>query len=244
MLKAGPAKKVTIYVAREAKFRGQSVYAAILDFLFFRKISGAMVSEGVAGFGPDHHLQTTQIVALSVNLPMKIEFTESTEVVDELLPKLHELAGTGRIEVQETTVLKAPGAAQHDVKPGTAPALKQQGKAKQMCIYIGEKDKWHGRPLHTALLESMRANDIAGATVYQGILGYGANQRIHQEKALHVSEDLPVMLSAVDTEERLRAFLPILDDMVLQGMVVLSDVEITKYTHDVSASERRKEERQ
>lgn len=242
MLKAGAAKKVTIYVARETKFRGQPVYSAILDFLFFRKISGAMVSQGVAGFGADHHLQTTQIVAISVNLPMKIEFTESTEVVNELLPKLYELAGTGRIEVQDVTVLKAPdGPAANQ---GIVRALKQQGKAKQMCIYIGEKDKWQGRPLHTALLESMRANDIAGATVYQGILGYGANRRIHQEKALHLSEDMPVMLSAVDTEEKLQAFLPILDDMVLQGLVVLSDVEVTKYTHDAAASERRKEERQ
>ena len=79
-----------------------------------------------------------------------------------------------------------------------------------MRIFIGENDKWNGKPLHNALIESMRANDIAGVTVYQGILGYGANRRIHKDAALHLSHDRPMMLSVVDTEERLRAFLPVL----------------------------------
>ena len=83
--------------------------------------------------------------------------------------------------------------------------------------------------MHQAILESMRANDIAGATVYQGILGYGANRKIHEQKALSLSHHRPILLSVVDTEEKLRAFLPILDDMVQQGLVVFSDVDIIKY---------------
>ena len=76
-----------------------------------------------------------------------------------------------------------------------------------MRIFIGENDKWNDKPLHKALVESMRANDIAGVTVYQGILGYGANRRIHRDSALHLSHDRPMMLSVVDTEEKLaRAF--------------------------------------
>ena len=102
-----------------------------------------------------------------------------------------------------------------------------------MRIYIGENDKWHNKPLYQALVESLRANDIAGVTVYHGILGYGANRRIHQQKTMHLSHDRPIMLSIVDTEEKLRAFTPILDDMVTQGLVVLSDVDIVKYTHTV-----------
>ena len=77
-----------------------------------------------------------------------------------------------------------------------------------MRIFVGENDKWNGKPLHKALIESMRANDIAGVTVYQGILGYGANRRIHKETTLNLSHDRPMMLSVVDTEERLRAFSP------------------------------------
>jgi hypothetical protein len=112
-----------------------------------------------------------------------------------------------------------------------------------MRIFIGENDKWHDKPLHKALVESMRANDIAGVTVNPGILGYGANRRIHKDTTLHLSHDRPMMLSVVDTEEKLRAFFPILDSMVQQGLVVLSDVDVVKYTHDYERESRRKEVR-
>jgi PII-like signaling protein len=230
MLKSGPAKKVTVYVGEDHQYHGQSLYAAILDFLFYRGISGATVLRGIAGFGADHHLHTTRIERLTENLPIRIEFIESREKVEELLPKLHELAGTGLIDVQDTTVVKPSEAASTQAAP--SPALRLEGKAKLMRIFIGENDKWHDKPLHRALVESMRANDIAGVTVYQGILGYGANRRIHRDTALHLSHDRPIMLSVVDTDEKLRAFRPMLDEMVQQGLVVLSDVDIVKYTHD------------
>src|SRR5271163_3804973 len=87
MLKPGPAKKVSIYVGEDHQYHGQSVYAAILNFLFYHGISGASVARGIAGFGADHHLHTTRIERLTENLPIKIEFIESPEKVDELLPK-------------------------------------------------------------------------------------------------------------------------------------------------------------
>ena len=243
MLKAGPAKKVTIYVGEDHQYHGQSLYSAILNFLFYHGISGASVVRGVAGFGADHHLHTTRIEVASGDLPMKIEFIESAEKVEEVLPKLHDLAGTGLIEIQDTMVFKPAEVEKKKGAQDSLPSLKRQGKAKLMRIYVGENDKWHGKPLHKALIESMRANDIAGVTIYQGILGYGANRRIHKDSALHLSHDRPVMLSVVDTEEKLRAYFPLLDEMVQQGLVVLSDVDIIKYTHNFATSERRKESR-
>jgi PII-like signaling protein len=240
MLKTGPAKKVAVYVNEDQKYHGHAVYAAILDYLFYRGVSGASVARGIAGFGADHKLHTTRILALTDNLPVKIEFIESPEKVEELLPKLQEMAGTGLIEIQDTTIAKAADASQKSRREAAGPALKRESSARLMRIYIGENDKWGNKPLYQALLESMRANDIAGATVYQGILGYGANRRIHQEKALSLSHDRPILLSVVDTEEKLHAFFPILDDMIQQGLVVLSNVEIIKYSHDYQGEERRK----
>jgi PII-like signaling protein len=189
-------------------------------------------------------LHTTRILRLTENLPIKIQFVESPEKVDELLPKLHEMVGTGLIEIQDTTVAKPSETSRQRAPQDTIPALKREGKAKLMRIYIRENDKWHDKPLHQALLESMRANDIAGVTVYQGILGYGKNRRLHQQKTLSLSHDRPILLSVVDTEEKLRAFLPILDDMVQQGLVVFSNVDIIKYTHNYQGEERRKAVRQ
>ena len=237
MLKTGPAKKVTIYVGEDHQYHGQSLYSAILNFLFYRGISGASVLKGIAGFGADHHLHSTRIEALSGDLPIQIEFIESADKVEELLPKLRELAGTGLIEIQDTMVVKPAETEKKHAAAERLPAVKLQGKAKLMRIFVGENDKWRGQPLHKALIESMRANDIAGVTVYHGILGYGANRRIHKDSALHLSHDRPIMLSVIDTEEKLRAYAPVLDQMVQQGLVVLSDVDIIKYTHNLGSAE-------
>jgi len=244
MLASGPAKKVSIYVGEDHQYHGNTLYAAILDYLFYRGVSGATVVRGIAGFGADHHLHTTRILRLTENLPIKVEFIESPEKVAELLPKLQEMAGTGLIEVQDTTVVKPPEVSAKNSSEVQSPAAKREGKAKLMRIFIGENDKWRDKPLYRALVECMRANDIAGVTVYQGILGYGANRRIHQQKTLSLSHDRPIMLSVVENEEKLRGFLPLLDDMVQQGLVVLSNVDIVKYTHDYHAKELKKEARQ
>jgi PII-like signaling protein len=242
-MKAGPAKKVSIYVGQDHQYHGESVYAAILEFLFYHKVSGASVTRGIAGFGADHHMHTDRILVLAENLPMKVEFIETSEKVEELLPKLHEMVGTGLIEIQDTTIVKPSESTKQAARQESTPPLRREAKAKLMRIFIGENDKWNGKPLHKALIECMRKNDIAGVTVYQGILGYGANRRIHKDSALHLSHDRPMMLSVVDTEDRLRSFLAVLDDMVQQGLVVFSDVDVIKYTHNYRETERRKEER-
>ncbi len=134
------------------------------------------------------------------------------------------------IEIQETTVAKPPHVSRK--KERLPPAhLKMEGKAKLMRIYVGESDRWKDKPLHKALVEAMRANDIAGVTVYRGILGYGAHRRVHKEKPLHLSRDSSIMLSVVDTEEKIRSFLPLVDEMVEEGLVVLSDVDIINYSY-------------
>ena len=230
MLNAGKAVKVTIYLSEGSKHHGISTYSRILDFLFFRGISGATVLKGVAGFGADHHLHSAEHLQISDHLPLKIEFIESQEKVDELLGKLQELAGSGLIEMQETTVAK-PAEPSKVKKLVPSEHVKIEGKALIMRIYVGESDRWNDRPLHQALVEAMRANDIAGVTVYRVVLGYGAHHRIHREIPLHLSHDASIMLSAIDTEDKLRAFLPLVERMVEEGLVVMSDVEIIKYAH-------------
>lgn len=230
MLNAGKAVKVSIYLSEGSGRHGISSYSRILDFLFFRGVSGATVLKGVAGFGADHHLHSADLLQISDHLPLKIEFIESRKKVDELLRKLEELAGSGLIEIQETIVAK-PAQPSKVKKLVPSEHVKIEGKAQMMRIYVGESDGWKDRPLHQALVEAMRANDIAGVTVYRGILGYGAHRRVHKESPLHLSHDGSIMLSAIDTEEKLRAFLPIVEQMVQEGLVVISDVEIIKYAH-------------
>jgi len=242
VLTAGPGKKVGIYVAEDQQYHGSAAYAAILDFLFFHGVAGATVTRGIAGFGADHHLHTDRLVDLATRLPVKIEFIETAEKAEELLPKLHTMAGTGLIEMHDTTIVKPAEKKQKQIEPD-GPALKRESKAKMMRIYVGENDKWNGKPLYEAIVNGLRAHDIAGVTVYRGILGYGANRRIHKDAALSLSHDRPILLSVVDTEEKLKAFMPVLDQMVQQGLVVLSDAEVIKYAYDYQKGDRRQEAR-
>jgi PII-like signaling protein len=235
MLQPGKAVKVTIYLSQGATHHGVPVYSSILDFLFYRGVSGATVTRGLAGFGADHHMHSQSSVEISDRLPIKIEFIESQEKVDALLGKLEELSGSGLVEIQETTVVK-PAQVSRAAKPVTPDHIRIEGKAQMMRIYLSEEDQWNDKPLYKALVEAMRANDIAGVTVYRGILGYGAHRRIHKDKPLLPAHHGSVMLSAIDTAEKLNAFLPLVDQMVQEGLVVFSDVDIIKYAYQPQGS--------
>jgi PII-like signaling protein len=108
--------------------------------------------------------------------------------------------------------------------------MKLEGKAKMLRIHFGESDKWHGKPLYQAIVEKCRELDIAGATVYRGVEGYGASSRIHREHLLR-SSDLPIMVSVIDTEQNISKLIPVLDEMVDEGMIATSDVEVIRYVH-------------
>ena len=238
MLSPGKAVKVTIYLSEGSTHHGVPIYSSILDFLFYRGIAGATVTKGIAGFGADHHMHSSNLIDISDHLPIKIEFIESRENVDAMLGKLEEMAGTGMIETQETTIAKP--AQTSKAKPIVHPEhLKIEGNAQMMRIYLSEEDRWNGKPLYKALVEAMRANDIAGVTVYKGILGYGAHRRMHQDESLFSSHHGSVMLSAIDTAEKLRAFLPMVDQMVEEGLVVFSDVEVIKYAYRATDAQQK-----
>lgn len=228
MLQSGKALKVSIYLTEGSRHHGVATESSILDFLFYRGVSDATMFKGVAGFGADHHLHSSSFVELSDQLPVKIEFIESKEKVDDLLGKLTELAGSGMIEIQETMIAKPPGLplAAAEAEPAHR---KIGGKAKLLRIYIDEADRWNEKPLHEALVEALRANEMAGVTVYRGILGYGADGKLHQQKAL--AHDASLMLSVIDREDRIAGFMPILEKMVRNGMAVLSDVDIITYRY-------------
>jgi uncharacterized protein len=115
--------------------------------------------------------------------------------------------------------------------------VKLEGKAQMLRIYFGEDDKWNDKPLYRAIVEKCRELDIAGATVLRGIAGYGASTLIHRSHLLSLSHDAPVMVSVIDSEEKIRKLIPFLDQVVDEGLIAVSEVEVIKYVHqDASRS--------
>jgi len=107
--------------------------------------------------------------------------------------------------------------------------VKIEGEGKLLRLFIGESDTWHGKPLYHAIVERVRSEGMAGATVIRGIEGFGADSHLHTSRILRLSEDLPVVIEIVDTAERIDRIVPILDDMVSEGMLTLERVQIVSY---------------
>lgn len=110
--------------------------------------------------------------------------------------------------------------------------MKIEGDAKRVRVYIGESDQWHGKPLFAAIVERCRAEGFAGATVLRGIEGFGAHSRIHTARILRLSEDLPIVVEIVDRPDRIERLLPMLDEMVREGLITIEDVHVLKYVTD------------
>ncbi len=108
--------------------------------------------------------------------------------------------------------------------------MKIKGQALLLRIFIGEKDKADGKPLYKKIVEILKENDIAGATVVRGILGYGASSRIHSASILAISEDLPIVIEAVDKEEKINNVIPKIEPFIKNGLITLEKVNVIKYS--------------
>jgi PII-like signaling protein len=234
MLSKGIAKKVTIYLNEDTQHHLTPLYESLLAFLVHKGVAGATVTRALSGFGAHRIIHTPKIEALAEHLPVRLEFIETAEKVEELLPTLYDMVTDGLIEVQDTTVVKIAA------KEKRQPELKQSrerkaGKAKLMRIFLGEADRWNGEPLYDAMIQRLRMIDVAGATVYRGILGYGVKGHTHKQNRLHTSRDLPIMISVVETEDKLKQAAELVEEMLQDGLIVVSDVDIVRIFHAEAA---------
>jgi PII-like signaling protein len=238
MLTKGPAKKVTIFLNEDTQRHMSALHDSIMTFLLHKGVAGATATRAYSGFGSHQSLHTPDVEVLAQHLPIRIEFIDTKEKVDEVLPTLYEMVSDGLIEVQDTTVVKSVDA--KAARTGTAPESKpphdrKQGPAKLLRVFIGEADKLNGEPLYDAIVKRLIMMDIAGATVYRGILGYGAKGHEHKATFFHPMRDLPIMISVIDTAEKIAAAAEVIEGMLEDGLIVTSDVEMVRLVRPAAA---------
>lgn len=239
MLDRGPAKRLIVTVNEASRWHGRSLFNALLELFQHKGLAGATVSRGIAGFTGRGAIHTINVVDLSSDLPVRIEVVDAAEAIERVLPDVYDMVDKGLVEVQDTNVIKfATGQTPAVPAAKKGDLMRLIGKSKMLCVYIGEDDKWEGEPLYEAIVKRAAQLDIAGATVYRGILGYGAHKRVHRHKTLTFSSDDPIMITMVDEEEKVNKMLAALETMVTGGcMIALSDVTVVKYVEHGSERE-------
>jgi PII-like signaling protein len=145
------------------------------------------------------------------------------------------MVSDGLIEVQETSVVKIT---RKSAKPEPKlPHARTEGRARLLRVFLGEADKWHDELLYDAIVKKLRMMEIAGATVYRGILGYGAKGHQHRQGFFHVSRDMPLMVSVIDSPEKIAAAAEVIEGMLDDGLIVISDADIVRLVRNPKPAE-------
>jgi PII-like signaling protein len=220
------ARRLVVYV-NESRRRGlRPLWREVLDTLHRHGLSGATATRGLVGFGASGKLHEDLTPDAMPDLPVTIEAIDEASRIDAALPDVDVLVEDGLVAVHDVSIVKA-----RPRKPKTeSPVMHQKltGKAKMLRVHVGANDTWEGEPLWEALVKRFHQLDLAGATVYRGIEGYGASGRIHRRPAWR-SADEPITVVAVDAAEKIDKALPYLDQMVGSGLVAISDVDVILY---------------
>jgi len=230
----GPAKRLVVYVSENQRWHHKPVWREVVDLCHKHGLAGTTATKGLVGFGHTGSMHEDLSPDVIPDLHITIEAIDEPEKIDRVPPDLDLVVQDGLIAVQDTQVIKArPRSTRPEVSH--MPHQKLTGKAKMLRVHTGANDTWEGEPLHLALVKRFHQLDLAGATVYRGIEGYGATGRIHR-KPVFRSGDEPVTVVAVDSAEKIEKALPYLDQMVGSGLVAISDVDVILYRETAGAA--------
>lgn len=237
MLPKGVAKKVTIYLNKDTRTHMEPLWSAVLGFLRHKHVAGATLFRAEIGFGTHEQLHDLRSEYISEHSAVRIEFIDTPERVEDLLPTLYEMVTDGLITVQDLTVVKsvAKDAKAKRPEPEVPKKIVKQS-AKMVRIYLGESDKYKDEPLFEAIVKTLRMLDFSGATVYRGILGYGAKGHTHKGGRFHLSHDLPIMISVVEKPDKVSELVRVVAEMMKDGIIVTSDVELHHIVHEIPTS--------
>jgi PII-like signaling protein len=211
-------------------------------------LAGATVLRGIMGFG-SHGVIHASPWSLVQHVPVIVEFVDAAERITAFLPVLdrHLIGGMATLERANVVMYRhgkddSPGSLQLGdmIAPrSTVPKIQTTGTRMRidedgvlLRVFIGESDRFEGKPLHEAVVQKARELGLAGATVLRGSEGFGANSVVHKAALLEMSSDLPIVIEIVDTEPRVRQLLPHLESMVREGMITMEYVVILIYRHD------------
>jgi len=235
------------HLSNFAGHRDEPLYQWIVEMARRDGLQGATVLKGVAGLRPSGAVLLESPWKLAQELPVIIEVIDTVPRIEALLAKVEPVfpEGTITLERARVVVYRADGGRAARLAAGEASVVESKDASAAsevrtmklpeegvlLRIFIGEADREPGRdrPLYQAIVQRARDAHLAGATVLKGPLGFGKHSRVHSAKLLELSSDLPIVVEIVDAEEKINAFLPVVDELVTEGLVTLEAVRVLKY---------------
>jgi PII-like signaling protein len=226
------------------RHRSEPLYQWIVETARRLHLQGATVLKGIMGLGPDGTLLKEKSWAIAQNLPVVVEVVDRPHPIEALLAQVEPSFHDGAITLERAHVIlyrsaaDAPKAASPDaIAASEGSAIREVRTMKTseagllLRIFIGDSDRGPGGggTLYEAIVRRAREAGLAGATVLKGPMGFGKHSLVHAAKVLELSTDLPVIVEIVDSEEKIRTFIPIVDGLVGEGLVTLEAVRILKY---------------
>jgi uncharacterized protein len=231
-----------------ARHGAEPLYQWIVEAAHREGLQGATILKGFMGLRPDGSIISEHAWALAQEVPVIVEAVDGPRHVERLLGRVEPSFKEGTITLERAHVVLYRGG-DADLKPkdvvpradviatkGASAAwevksMKMPEEGVLLRIFIGESDREKGtdRPLYEAIVQRARAAHLAGATVLKGPMGFGRHSRMHTARLLALSTDLPVLIEIVDAEESIQAFMPVVDELVTEGLVTLEAVRIIKY---------------
>jgi uncharacterized protein len=214
-------------------------------------LAGATVLRGILGLDVTGQLLESSAWSLVDHVPVVVEIVDSAQAVGRFLSVVEETVPEGMATLERAHVIlyrqgkgEAAKAAMRLESPGPVaplstlpspeefPAMKLSEDGQLVRVFIGESDVWEGQPLYRAIVLKARELGLAGATVLRGPMGFGANSRLHTDKLLELSTDLPIIVELVDGPEKVQTLLPFLDEAVKEVLITIEAVRVLKYRHN------------
>jgi len=236
------------HLSNLARHGTEPLYEWIVETARHEDLQGATVLKGFMGLQADGTIVREQAWAVAQEVPVIVEVVDGPRHVEKLLARVEPAMRAGTITLERAHIVLYRGsladgkardvAARYDVVGTRGQSAALEVKTMNgpeagvlLRVFIGESDREKGRdrPLYEAIVHRAREAHLAGATVLRGPMGFGRHSRMHAAKLLDLSTDLPIVIEIVDSEEKINAFLPVVDELVTEGLVTLEAVRVLKY---------------
>jgi PII-like signaling protein len=244
------------YMNANEKWHGVPLYRAVVEAARRLGLAGASVFPVELGYGAHRQIHDLASEYSSFDIPIVVEIVDTSQRIEAMIRELETMMSEGLMVISSARVHRYTHADEREVNPpgsstdqpspatpvsgkeGSSP-MKIEGDAQRVTVYIGSADTWHGRNLALAIVEKCRALGLAGATVCRGVMGFGKQSVIHKAHFLGLSDDLPEKIEIVDRAQEIERVLPVLDEMLGGGLIVIEDVQVIRYLHEPKASKGR-----